>query len=380
MNKNNLNQIFQHYIDNFSEINNKYSEYYKWQVCEEYPLLMDKALDSSDEVFADELWKVKKCSENIIDGYTLPFTGLVEYAKDEPSVVKDMFRNLYADDGGDIKIQMEKIADFFDKSSELLEKYFPGSYLYKQNSHSVSAYLFLYDPDHHYMYKATQSKQFADCVEFYDDWGTGNNIKLDKYYRMCDELVEEIKQCQPLLEVNEARFDGRIDVSGGKLHPDEEKHILAFDIIYCSTRHDLYDGISYSKLNVKEKKEFLTNKSKAEYLKEEYEKALEKKKALDKALAGFVDLISKNGKISHKVKGEGNVVSVNEQYLVAMFSGNQVKIGMPIGISKNIIYIDGNEFSKLKDESLELLKKADSINRSLEYSARALEPYEEYLE
>lgn len=83
--------------------------------------------------------------------------------------LRQMFMDLYSDDGGDVKVQMELIKNFFDQSNELLDKYFPDSHLYKQTSHSVSSYLFFYDPDHHYMYKATQSQVMADCIKFYDD-------------------------------------------------------------------------------------------------------------------------------------------------------------------------------------------------------------------
>ena len=34
MNKNQMHQIFKHYIDNFERLNNKENaEYYKWQIC-----------------------------------------------------------------------------------------------------------------------------------------------------------------------------------------------------------------------------------------------------------------------------------------------------------------------------------------------------------
>lgn len=45
MNKNNMAQVFAHYIDNFAKINDEaHEEYYKWQICYEFPKLMDKAL------------------------------------------------------------------------------------------------------------------------------------------------------------------------------------------------------------------------------------------------------------------------------------------------------------------------------------------------
>ena len=68
MNKKNLDEIFAHYIDRFSYINDaEHQEYYKWQVCNEFPKLMQKALAASDDNFAKELNKVKTCTFNIID-------------------------------------------------------------------------------------------------------------------------------------------------------------------------------------------------------------------------------------------------------------------------------------------------------------------------
>nr|MCR4903227.1 hypothetical protein [Butyrivibrio sp.] len=172
MNKDNLRQIFDNYIKRFDEFDQKYTETYKWKICRKYPELMHDALNSEPDEFADKLKAVKYCTYNIIDSYTQPFGGLVDFAREDPVSVQNMFKNLYEEDNGDLKIRMEKISDFFTKSGELLERFTPGSYLFAQNSHSVSSYLFLNDPDNHYMYKATQSQRFADCVEFLDDWGT----------------------------------------------------------------------------------------------------------------------------------------------------------------------------------------------------------------
>lgn len=75
MNKKNLDGIFRHYIEKFSYINDsERQEYYKWQVCNEFPKLMQKALTAPDENFARELNKVKKCTYNIIDSYTQPLS------------------------------------------------------------------------------------------------------------------------------------------------------------------------------------------------------------------------------------------------------------------------------------------------------------------
>ncbi len=377
MNQTNLNRIFQHYIDRFEWLNSGgRDEYYKWQVCHEFPRLMKKALESSDDEFCRNLYEVKKATFNIIDSYTQPFYGLVDFAKDEPGKVKQILKDLYADDGGDLKIQMQKIADFMARCGELSK----DSYLYKQNSHSVSALLFLNDPEHHYMYKATQSKAFADCVEFYDDWGTGDNIDLEVYYRMCDELISKIKECKELLDVDAARFDGRIDISGGELHTDQEKHILAFDIIYCSTVYDLYDGITYTKRNMKAKQEYLTNKAKAETLKQEYEKAKADMEVLLEVKEQLIGLVEVGDEIKHVRNGIGVVKRWDGNRITLAFPEKEAMFGFMTLVANNLISVDKPEFSEMVAKYRDIIKDHERIPQRLDHAVKALKPFEEYLD
>ena len=383
MNQNQLHQIFAHYIDNFEMINNKeHEEYYKWQVCATFKELMDDALGADAEEFADALYRVKVCSENIIDSYTQPFYGLVELARKEPETVQQMFVDLYSDDNGDVKVQMKLIADFFEQSNELLAKYYPDSYLYKQNSHAVSSYLFLYDPDHHYMYKATQSQIMADCIEFYDDWGSGDNIKLDVYYRMCDEMLAEIKNCPELLATNRSRYDGGLQLKPGALHADPELHILLFDIIYCSHVYNLFDGITFERPKSKEKQLIVEQKNRAKELLSAYDEAKLAVENLDEALMYFASSMKSAGKVKHKMYGECEVITVDPRYLKIKIvkSGEEKQLGLAVVIANGIIVIDSDEFREKKELYLPLLKKAESVPRTLEYAARALEPYKEYLD
>ena len=382
MNKNQMHQIFAHYIDNFELLNDKeHEEYYKWQICAQFKDLMDEALEADPEDFADALYKVKECSVNIIDSYTQPFYGLVEFARREPETVQQMFMDLYSDDGGDVHVQMELIKNFFDQCNELLEKYFPDSYLYKQNSHSVSSYLFLYDPDHHYMYKATQSQVMADCIEFYDDWGTGDNIKLDIYYRMCDEIIAEMKQCPELINTNKSRYDGNLNFKPGKLHEDTELHILLFDIIYCSHVYNLFDGITFARPKSKEKQLIIEQKNKAKTLLAAYDAAKAEADELEEAFSYIVSAIKEAGTVTHRVYGESEVLSVDSRYLKlkVLKTGEEKQLGLSVVIANGIVSVATDDFKEKREQYLPLIKKADSIPRALDYASRALEPYEEYL-
>ena len=64
------------------------------QICQEFSTLMERALATPDEEFLNALKEVKKCTKNIIDSYTQPLGGLVEFAKVYPARVRDLLNNL----------------------------------------------------------------------------------------------------------------------------------------------------------------------------------------------------------------------------------------------------------------------------------------------
>lgn len=232
------------------------------------------------------------------------------------------------------------------------------------------------------MYKATQSQVMADCIEFYDDWGSGDNIQLDVYYRMCDEILAEMKNCPELLATNKSRYDGSLHLTPGELHPDSELHILLFDIIYCSHVYNLFEGIAFARPKSKEKQLIIEQKKKAKVLKSAYEEAKQKADYLDEALRYFTETIKETGIVKHKAYGNCDVLSVDSKYIKLRIqkTGEDKQLGMTVIIANGIISVDVPEFNEKKTEYIDVLKKADSIPRNLEYASRALEPYEEYLD
>lgn len=377
---NNLQQIFAHYIDKFDFINNNENEeFYKWNVSAKFRRLMDDALKKDGDEFAEALYLVKASTLNMIDSYTQPFHGLVEYArKGDAAIVKQMFIDLYADDGGDLQVQAEKISHFFDESNKLLEKHFPGSYRYKQNSHSVSAYLFLYDPDHHYMFKATQASIFADCMGFYDDWGTGDNIKLDVFYRMCDQLVDEINSCDALLKTDSLRFR----MSEDEMIKDEAKHMLAFDIIYCCSVYDLFGGVSFNRLNLKEKQDYIKNKAKAESMLKEYQDAVELFDKLQEAETYLCDSLLVGTKVKHNKEGLGTVEAIEDNRLIVRFdaTNESKKYGLNLAIANGNITADVEGFAEKIQQLSLVLKNSSQIVSGLDRAKRALEPFERFFD
>ena len=374
MNKMRLNQLFSNYIEKFEYINNPdNNETYKWAAVEQYRESFN--LEAPD--LPGMLYEAWKASENLIDSANQqPFYALVSYAKEEPETVRKMFRDLFADDGGNLAERQEKIIAFIQSSEELKAKYAPGSWRYTNDQRSVMAYLFFHDPEHNYLYKATQAHEFADCVEFLDDWGAGANFKLDVYYRMCDELVAAIKDSPALLQTHMSRYEENAD----QLYEDPAYHVLAFDMIYSSQVYNLYDGIQYDHPNGTEKKLQRERMEKTAALKKAYEQARSDFECLEEIRAVILSHLQAGSNIIHKVYGTGTIVSVEGQAISIQFPAQTEpkKFMLLPSLGGGFLKL-GTEDDLLVQSNAKLLQMEGSLERRLKSAEAALEPYQQYL-
>ena len=230
MNRERLQQIFANYIEKFEFITNPTNdENYKWRIAHQFHELMDPDAPN----FAERIRQAWKLSFNLVDSSNrYCFSALVVCAEKEPEAVRLLFKALYADDGGDLNVRQAKISKFIEDANALTARLYTTNGMFMNDQRSTMGYLFLYDPDKHYLYKASEANSFASCIEFYDDWGSGANFKLDVYYRMCDALIEEIRNAPELLSTHNSRYYGKNGERLEEMHPDTNYHILAFDIIY----------------------------------------------------------------------------------------------------------------------------------------------------
>lgn len=374
MNLQNLQEILDHYIGFFPESNGPaHMEYYKWQIILRFRPMMDDALSATDAELPVKLYAVKKLTKNVIDNFTQPLNGLVEFSKKEPGTVRTMFSELFQSSESDVKQKQNTIQRFLDKSHQLREKYFPDSYLYNDDLHSVTGYLFLYDPDHNYLYKATHCRKFADCIEFYDDWGSGENVKLDVFFRMCDKTLEEIKNSDELIATANSRF--KIDPE--HMHPDTEKHILLFDIIYCCSTYDLFDGIRYVEPKSSERQLIRARREKAVELKQALDEAKRIVSELDEVQNMLYEAVTVGKNIVHKSFGPGTITEINNGRFIVDFERAGIKeLGINTCVANNLITMNG---MTLTTEQVALLKDAGKIRSAVSYAEKALAPYLEFL-
>ena len=352
MNEDKLHQIFDRYIEKFDVLNGDvHKEYFKWQIAKRFRPMMDEALASPADSLPVTLSKLQQLTAFLVDNNRIqPFGGIVQCAKREPETVRAMFEGLFSNEG----TSQDRISSFLTDSHALRDRYFPGSFRYTNDVHSVTAYLAMYDPDQHYVYKASHARKFADCVEFYDDWGSGDAVKIDVYYRMCDQLVDAIMGYEKLLAVDAKRFTGELGISQDTLHSDTKKHILAFDLIYCYSTYNLFADIMGPRLSASEKR---AAREKQETAAQRYEELSEKLDSLEAQLMAFeetqsylAEVFSVGSTISHKVFGQGKIISVDsgkDGPLISVdFQGvGRKRIDLCMVVKNNIASADSETYS-----------------------------------
>ena len=376
MNRKNLNQIFDAYIQHFAVLNDSHNnESYKWSAIVDFQKAFD--LSVSADGFAGMLKEAKNATENLIDSYTQPFHGLYELAKREPETVRAMLTALLEDDGGDLVARQEKIDTFLAECDQLVESYFPGSHLYKNDQRSAMAYLFLNDPDNHYLYKATEAKYMADCVGFYDDWGTMSNFKLEVFHRFCDELIEEIKATPALMATHQSRF---VDAKK-PMHEDEFLHVLVFDIIYCAHTYNLYSGLSFDKVTSADRKLYQERKVKAQELAAALRKVEDEIVLLDEARTYFGKAITSGAAVTHKMFGPVVVESISDGFvsLKIQKNGEIKKFGLLNCIAGGFVKIDVPDFDEMLARYKTAMVSEYTLLQRLKSAQSALQPYEKYL-
>ena len=383
MNKKHLETIFKNYIDHFEEINTKQEEYYKWQIAKKFRPMMDEALAANTAVFARKLLNVQKLTGNLTDsGHALPFSGLVKAAERDPETVQELFQMLYAEGLNDPVERQVRVETFLKQSQEVIDTNDLGGHLYQNTFRSVSVYVFLYDPDNNYIYKPVDSRVFADCAEFYDDWGQGAEVKLDVYYRMCDQLVKAMKQNDALMKTDASRFTNGWGVDPDSFHPDHEKHILAFDIIYCCSKYGLYSGVNFDKTTSKERQLYIERRKKAEELADALDQRRALKEQYDEAMGYLKKIYSIGTEIIHKKFGKGTIKSTTGNIFEVDFPEEGVKkLGLAGSVANDIVTVDVEGYTDKVAEYKTIIKKSEgALTDAVKNAEKALEPYLEYLE
>lgn len=376
MDRERLQIVFQNYIQKFEIINDsEHDENFKWEAAATFRELMNPESVN----FANNIKEAVKQTSVLIDGkQRFCFSALAKCAETREAEVKSLFDALFAEDGGDLVVRQAKILTFIQNANQLISQTYTSNSMYMNDQRSAMAYLFLHDPENNYLYKASEAKDFASCIGFYGDWGSGADFHLDVYYRMCDRLVEEIKKNQKLLDKHNERYSSKY---GNRVfHPDKNYHILAFDIIYGAptNRYDFYEGVKFEPITAENYKKA----AKALELYNEWKKAQRRVSQLNEAEGYFNRVFCVGKSVKDKFNKEGIITKIDQSCVYVQFSKQEKpKVYMHIkSYLDKMLTTDDPDLEVMIEKYQEVIKIGTVIRSELKKAEEALIPYQKYLE
>ncbi len=200
------------------------NEKYKWEAVK----CFQDNWNVNETDFADMLTRSLAKTYNLLSSMNnFPARMITGFAKTAPEEVRSMFIALF-DESRDI---YERIDAFKMQSSVLLEKYGNGAGQHYQYENAVSTYLWLRYPDKYYIYKFGEIKAVADELNSSYRFRKGayaDNIR--NFYRLCDEICEELKHDTELVDLIKSRLTDTC-------YPDPELKTLTTDVCFYISRY-----------------------------------------------------------------------------------------------------------------------------------------------
>ena len=239
MKKDNLHEFIKRYEENINLIyGDVHDELFKWRAMKVWRDEWFKP-DTAFVSFADRLNAARKEFSLFIDNSRMhPSTGVIKLWEKEPETVERLFCEvLFADAHGDVSEVQNNMDKFLDEYENLRSKYFPSNWSFKQDRHSASVFLAMNDPDFNYVYKSSEAQTMAKYVDFGLSIGSGSSFSLPNYYRLCDEIVEALREHDSLLKTHFSRLTS-------DHYNDQSLHLLAFDLMYCCRTYNFYNVVT----------------------------------------------------------------------------------------------------------------------------------------
>lgn len=155
MNYENLHYLIDRYKQDIFWLNdNERDEKFKWHAVQRFHdawFAPDSGTRHFSELFYDA---IKGSSIMINNSTTQPANGVVKLAEKAPEEVERLFREvLFAEDDDDLELRQDHMEEFLEGKEALLQKYFLGSWKYRQERHAVSCYLAMYASEKNFIFK-----------------------------------------------------------------------------------------------------------------------------------------------------------------------------------------------------------------------------------
>ena len=217
-----LNNILTEYKKDFVD---------KWWEDEKYKWEAVKCFQDNWDINAEDFAGMLKTSLSgtknlLVSAGNFPAKMITSFAKKAPEEVRAMFMDLF----NEAKEIYNRILSFKNNSAILLEKYGENAKQHYQYENSISVYLWLRYPDKYCIYKYGEVKRVTEKLKSNYQFIKGhyaNNIR--NFYRLYDELCEDIQQDTELIELLKSQLTENC-------YPDPEYRTLTVDVGYYISR------------------------------------------------------------------------------------------------------------------------------------------------
>ena len=194
---------------------------------------------------------------------------------------------------------------------------------------------------------------------------------------MCEQLIEEIRANEALMETHMSRFEN----TDRDLHPDTNLHILVDDIIYCSQVYNFYGDMTFNPINAQSRRLHFERVAKAKELAEAVEKAKQAADSLKEANEYIATVLAKGATIKHRAFGEGTVENCVGTIVAVFFPkvNETKKLGLTVAIGNGLMSLESEEATMKIKEYIPVLNREQDIPKNLAHAIEELHPYLEYL-
>lgn len=152
----------------------------------------------------------------------------------EVELVRECFRWLYNEDGGDISKRRGRAELFADQINGRFRRVFPRMTKYTMNTANAVFFLNLWKPHANYFYQASEAKAWADYFGYEADFGGGTALDLPRYYTMCNDLLHALENYPEIIALHKAYAEQEL---GGI---DDALHLLVYDILHTAYAEQFY--------------------------------------------------------------------------------------------------------------------------------------------
>ena len=232
MNTENLNGILAQYVQH-CKARAAADEGTVWRAVDCFGVNWDIEDSDFPAMFADAMQQAQPTLDNPA---LQPIGGLqnLMLRDSEVEFVRECFRWLYNEDGGDISKRRGRAELFADQINGRFRRVFPRMSKYTMNTANAVFFLNLWEPHANYFYQAGEAKAWADYFGYEADFGGGTALDLPRYYTMCNDLLHALENYPEIIALHKAYAEQEL---GGI---DDALHLLVYDILHTAYAEQFY--------------------------------------------------------------------------------------------------------------------------------------------